>query len=388
MRFAKLLFLTSLAVVMVSCDGPVGFAVHSAKVDDHNYRIDNGADSVMDFVIKNNQMLLCGSINGEPDTLLFDSGAGQYLVRFFNKNNKPKGMKFYKIPMTGADKNTEVKATVDSCRIELPIRKVKAMQMLMLMDETHACENELRVDQHPILGFPAMDGMMFDFSHNQFRERVYLKDIDTITEFLPVRCRRDLKGVLFVYLTIDGVERECIFDTGNSAGIILKDDDRIDHPHETDLLYEGSYGLALGGKTSHQHFVVASDVPVNLNGNQDTCKVMFVKELEYNNIGLPYIAKYDWVIFGYLGKVYARPRTTELDHLSFTKHQNKRYGITTMEGNIKILCRLLDGKERYEVGEVIDAVNGEKITEENICHYYDLLNESGDWDELDITTRK
>ena len=381
---SKLFLWIAMAFLVVSCDGPVGFAIHSAKVDDHSYRIDNGDDSVMSFLIRNNQMLLCGSINGEPDTMLYDSGSGQYLVRFFNESNKPRGMKFYRIPMTGADKKTHVKATVDSCRIELPIRRIKGMQTLMLMDKTHACDHELRVDQHPILGFPAMDGMMLDFSHNQFHERVRLKDIDTITEYLPVRCRRDLRGVLFVYLNIDGVERECIFDTGNSSGILLKDENRVEHPRKTDMLYEGSYGLAIGGKVSHQHFVVAKDVPVDLNGNQDTCKVMYVKELEFDNVGLPYIMKYDWVIFGYMGKAYAKPRRAELDDQSYSRFKNTRYGITTMDGNIKILCRLLDGKERYEVGDVIGTVNGEPITSENICHYFELLNEHENWDDFDI----
>ena len=208
-----------------------------------------------------------------------------------------------------------------------------------------------------------------------------------ITEYLPVRCRRDPRGVLFVYLTIDGVERECIFDTGNSSGILLKDESRVEHPHETDLLYEGSYGLAIGGKVSHQHFVVAKDVPVNLNENQDTCKVMYVKELEFNNVGLPYIMKYDWVIFGYLDKAYAKPRMTKIADQPYTKSKNTRYGITTMDDNIKVLCRLLDGKERFEVGDVIGAINGEQITPENICHYFELLNKSEDWDEFDITLK-
>ena len=387
MRFTKLFLLTILAVLMVSCDGPVGFAAHSAKVDDHQYRIDEGADSVMDFVMKNNQILLCGKINGEPDTLLYDSGSGQYLVRFFNKNNKPKGVKFYEIPMTGADKKTKVQATVDSCRIELPTRKIKGMQMLMLMDEVHSCENEPRVDRHPILGFPAMDGVMLDFTHHQIRERVWLKDLDTINEYLPVRCRRDPRGLLFVYLTIDGVEQECIFDTGNSGGILLKDENRVNHPHETDMVYEGSFGLAIGGKTSHQHFVVAKDVPVGFNGSSDTCKVLYVNELEFNNVGIQYISKYDWVVFGYLGKVYAKHRTTDADIKLPGIFNNQRYGISTMDGNIKILCRLLDSNERYEVGDVIDAVNGEKITPENLCDYYDLLNKSESWNEFNINIR-
>lgn len=374
--------LALLSLLITSCDGPLGFAIHNAKVDDHTYRIDYGADTVMDFVLKNNQMLLLGSINGDSDTLLYDSGSSYYLVRFFNERNKPDGVRFYHIPVTGADKQADMKATTDSCRIELPIRKVKAMQMLLLMEEKHACEKELRVNRYPILGFPAMDGVMLNFSENKIHEQVHLKNLDTVTEFHSVKCRRDWRGVLFIYPVIDGVEWECVFDTGNSSGILLKDENRVDHPNETDMLYEGSYGLALGGKTSHQHYVVAQNVGIDLGGWRDTCQVMYVKELEFNNVGMQYISKFDWVIFGYMDKVYARPRT--MDTLEQVKRRNPRYGITTMDGDIRILTRLLDGHEAFRVDDRIKSVNGEEITPENICDYYKLLSESDDWTEFDI----
>ena len=89
MRRLRLYMLMTLLLLLTSCDGPVGFAIHNAKVDDHNYRIDYGVDTVMDFELKNNQMLLCGSINGELDTLLFDSGSSYYLVRFSMRKTSP-----------------------------------------------------------------------------------------------------------------------------------------------------------------------------------------------------------------------------------------------------------------------------------------------------------
>ncbi len=51
------------------------------------------------------------------------------------------------------------------------------------------------------------------------------------------------------------------------------------------------------------------------------------------------------------------------------------------------ITRLINGKEVFKVGDQIVSVNGETITEENICHYYDLLSESKDWSEFDIKVK-
>ena len=48
MRRLRLYMLMALLLLLTSCDGPVGFAIHNAKVDDHKYRIDYGVDTVMD----------------------------------------------------------------------------------------------------------------------------------------------------------------------------------------------------------------------------------------------------------------------------------------------------------------------------------------------------
>ena len=48
MRRLRLYMLMALLLLLTSCDGPVGFAFHNAKVDDHKYRIDYGVDTVMD----------------------------------------------------------------------------------------------------------------------------------------------------------------------------------------------------------------------------------------------------------------------------------------------------------------------------------------------------
>ena len=63
------------------------------------------------------------------------------------------------------------------------------------------------------------------------------------------------------------------------------------------------------------------------------------------------------------------------------------YRVSTADGTLKILTRRIDGNEKFRVGDQIISVNGEKITEENICHYYDLLKEAKDWSGFEIRVK-
>ena len=63
------------------------------------------------------------------------------------------------------------------------------------------------------------------------------------------------------------------------------------------------------------------------------------------------------------------------------------YKVSSSDGTLKILTRRIDGNEKFKVGDQIVSVNGEKINEENICHYYDLLKEAEDWSGFEIRVK-
>ena len=52
-----------------------------------------------------------------------------------------------------------------------------------------------------------------------------------------------------------------------------------------------------------------------------------------------------------------------------------------------LITRLLGGNEKYKVGDQIISVDGEKITEDNICYYFDLLTASKDWSGFEIAVK-
>ena len=90
-------------LLMTSCNGPIGYAIHVAKTDTHtrSYNTNEEADDdTVRFVIHKNyrQMLMKAEINDVEDTVLFDSGSSIAAVLFYTDENKPKGMRFYKVP--------------------------------------------------------------------------------------------------------------------------------------------------------------------------------------------------------------------------------------------------------------------------------------------------
>ena len=81
--------------------------------------------------------------------------------------------------------------------------------------------------------------------------------------------------------------------------------------------------------------------------------------------------------------MYVRPHVTD----DVKPLKMPVYRLYVNDGKLKIMTRLINGNEVFKVGDQIISVNGETITEENICHYYELLNKAQDWTEFEIRVR-
>lgn len=400
-KLLKNLAVFMMLMVMSSCgDGIVGYAIHNLKTDNRmrRYNFNEGVeDDTIRFVINDrNQMLLRAKVNEVEDTVLYDSGAGLPFVQFYTEETKPEGMKFYHIPLMGADQKTKAYMTTIPVHIETPMCIVEHFGNAMLVENTNTCEKEPSIDAYNIIGFPGlnMSPYCINFTKNQMYNIDDMSAIDT-TEYVPVKCKFDnMLNVMFVYPVINGEEYECVFDTGNGGGLLLLDEQRVENHTDVDLVYEGSYGKAIGGFTGEQHFVVAPETTVGFAGREETVPVMYLEgNLAYNNMGFQYIKRFDWIIEHRSNKsnvdadeiihrMYAKPHAADT-----MEYQKKNYSLTTADGTLKIALRLLDGNERFKVGDQIVSVNGVTITEENICHYYDLLTEHQDWSEYGIKVK-
>ncbi len=386
-KLFKLLALLSMVFAMTSC-GTVGLLIHTAKIfnDNSSFSTNSTYDTIHFVVSKRNQMLLKAEINGKSDTVMYDSGVNSFALLMYTPSTKPDGMKFYSNRVTGADKRSKIKVTTLPVMIKTDMVVSEGVGFANLSPEPPVCQKEPSLSAHNIIGFQGLNLIryMIDFTNNQMYEIPDSLNIDT-TEFIPIKCKF-YRDVLWVYPRINGVEYECIFDTGNgAAAFLLQDEQRVGNPLENDYVFEGSYGQAIGGHTEKQTFVLANQERLSLANVDKEAEVMYVKSLEHNNMGLKAISKYDWIISNRDSnlRMYARPHTTDV----VKPFEASAYRVSTADGTLKILTRLINGNEKFNVGDQIVSVNGEKITEENICHYYDLLTENKDWSGFEIEVK-
>ena len=363
---------------------PVGLLVHTFSNKDGKMT-EVRFDDTIPFVIQGNRMLFKAEVNGKPDTLMYDSGVNALLLMMYTPSTQPEGMKFYRHRVTGADKKSKVKTTTFPVMIGTSLVNNSGIGFAVLNPEPPLCKKS-SISDHHLLGSEALNigHYMLDFTRHEIRFSHYSELIDT-TGFVPIKCTTK-RHALWVYPQINGVEYECILDTGNgNTGFLLKDEQRIESPQVNDYVYEGSYGVGIGGRSDEQRFVRAPQEAFSFGGVEKEAEATYVKKLPFNNMGLKAISQYDWIISAsYDGpKVYVRPHAAD----EVNPSDIIRYKLDVDDGKLRISARLVDGKETFKVGDKIVSVNGEKITEENICYYFDLLAENTDWSEFEIKVK-
>ena len=369
---------------------PVGLIIHTLGVMSKGEDMTEVClDDTIHFVQKGNYIVFQAEVNGEPDTVIYDSGVNFMFLMMYTPSTSPEGMKFYRNRVTGADKRSSIKMTTMPVKIGRKFGEYKVENggfgLGILNPEPPLC-TDFFVSKYDLIGFQGFDfgPYMIDFTNSEICPVPYPLPIDT-TEFVPIKCKIK-RGVLWVYPRVNGEEYECIFDTGNgNAGFLLKDEKRVEKPSGNDYVYEGSYGTSIGGHVSNQRYVCAPKEAFSIEGSVKETDVKYVKKLPFNNMGLKAISQYDWVISIYGGtpKVYVRPHVSDEPPV----FDFFRYRLLAADGRLTISARLIDGAEKFKVGDQIISVNGEEITEENICHYYNLLTENKDWSGFEIRVK-
>ena len=366
---------------------PVGLIIHTLRVfSTGDYDVTEvRLDDTIHFVMDGSFMKFKAEVNGKPDTVIYDSGVSAMMAMMFTPSTKPEGMKFYRHRVTGADKKSWIKSTTLAVTIGTDRVSNTSVGLAILNPEPPLCAKYFISDHH-LLGSESLNigHYKLDFTNREITFIPYSEPVDT-AGFVPIKCAMK-RRTLWVYPQINGVEYECIFDTGNgNAGFLLVDEQRIKNPRVNDCVYEGSYGISIGGQASKQRFVRTPQEPFGLGGVEKEAEITYVKDLPFNNMGLKAISQFDWIVSAskYGPKVYVRPHAVDEDKPSVMI----RYKLIVDDGKLKISARLVDGKEVFKVGDQIISVNGEKITEENICYYYDLLTENNDWSGFEIRVK-
>lgn len=341
-------------------------------------------DSVA-FVLKDNKLLFEADVNGEKDTVQLDLGYNAPMGKLVSSTERP-DLQYNEATVTTLEKSTKLHMALDTVNYAFGNFTAHAYCNFIQVDSIIPyCDAEPGFD-YPLVGsfglLKSYHYLGFNFTDNvMVMDQVFEKDID-LTGYQEVKCKFKMISLLFITLNVDGKEHNCVFDTGNSGGIILKDKKRVDENRETDVPFDGAYAIAASGPTEKTVFCYAPNENVTMDSYSCEADVLYVPDIDMDNVGMKFISRFDWIISPSFDKVYFRPRNVKEE--PFEIHP---YKITTANGRISILRRCLSMNPEFNVGDIIKSVNGEEITEENICHYYELLKEAKDWSVFDIEVK-
>ena len=95
---------------------------------------------------------------------------------------------------------------------------------------------------------------------------------------------------------------------------------------------------------------------------------------------MQFIQRFDWFYDRVKNDLYYKPRDVEENQFNI----DQPYRVLATNDGLMIVSRIVDDKNTLKFGDIITSVNGEKITAENICYYNELLNNTLDWNQLEI----
>lgn len=105
-----------------------------------------------------------------------------------------------------------------------------------------------------------------------------------------------------------------------------------------------------------------------------------VSKIKTSKVGTGFLKGFDWVIDFDKQKVYFKK-----NGISLEAADRKTYETEVLEGKITVVSKNSKAKQ-YQLGDVITAVNGKKVTPENSCEIQELLMKTTDWEALEIET--
>lgn len=378
----KYLIITALALtsLLISSCSNVRFAFKNRKLTLAKCVSRGAPHDTINFVVKHGRILSEIMVDGKLDTVFVDTGFNGELVYIHPMSElKPD---YSKVKLSSAHKVAKIYEKLDTVHYSFLWNHL-GLAMNICMDLNVVCGESLC--DYPLLGMEAVlpeddwDRMNLNFSDG--RITYYTKDNMNfdLTGYKPIKCKyKWVTNQLFVYPVINGVEYECLFDTGNIGFLSLKKDKKNSQKTDSDIICEGSLGISVSGVDNGGEIIIRNNEKVTLGDDSFDATVFYVNAIKYNNMGLQFISRFDWYFDK--GQLYYKPR----DVVNPDYQIESPYRIIATDKGIMVIMKVVDDKNTLQFGDIITSMNGDKFTSENICHYYELLNKTKDWSNLEL----
>lgn len=347
--------------------------------------------SAEEIIFKSNQMKLTldeklsvdVKIDDTAEKFLFDTGASgtivfdTTLIKNFSKKEK---ITLFNVE----DPNGQVATFYTPANVETEMYNFNNNLVTVLKGMKNPCTNNYF--------YKGIIGSAF-FKKNSAQN--YLFDFDNLIlksseERFTEKDYSEIKSKFFdnhiaIYLSINGYEEPFLFDTGNLAyPLIIGSDSKIKPSNYIE--YVGSEGIVASGnlesnsKYSNENELFLAELKMS-------APICFVssKMGKYNNMGLDFIKYFNWIVDYKNKKVFFKRNNIPMEEQNIIPEYN--YLCMIVDNQLKIITKL-KSETKYSVNDQIIAVNNQKVTPQNICEMQSLLNETNDWNTLQIEILK
>ncbi|MGB6092469.1 MAG: hypothetical protein WBF83_01770 [Moheibacter sp.] len=341
------------------------------------------------FEIKNGLMYLNADFDEKPMIWMFDTGVT--VATLFN-SEQLNAYELKKIPFgkTKAADGTMIETKILSGDLENGFmsisQKLFAVIPTMSFNKNDNCEI---VDKTDVAGFIGMDvfydndsyvEINFESNHIAVLSQSDFEELSQ--QFRPLDA--EIKdGHIFLRTKINGKAHKLLLDTGFNGDIIFPYKKAKKMNLDKSEQYEGLLFRNAANIDRYGSLIQSADNKLEFGEFNFDVDILFVESINSSNLGLGFIKNFNWLIDYKNEKVYAQLISNSFSN----KLQEKPYKVLATEGELRFVKRKTDETE-YGLNDVVLSVNSVKITPENICRFQKMLNESNNWDNLQIEIKK
>ena len=183
----------------------------------------------------------------------------------------------------------------------------------------------------------------------------------------------------FLYLKLKGMDEpiKFVFDTGFGSGIHIIKKHLPEVEKDSISEFVGSQVIYANNTLNLEKVPVTTNFnsEVTFMGEHITVASMSVSNIKKSNLlGMEFIKKYNWILDFENRKMYAMKNNLNAKPLYLTsKMYNKDYFVFEYKGKLLMISHK-KGKNDYKLSDEIIAVDGTKITSDNMCHYLKELS--------------
>lgn len=228
-----------------------------------------------------------------------------------------------------------------------------------------------------------IDPSILEINFDENKIKILPKDFDK-AGFEIVNSVMKKINHFYILLEINGIKDYYLFDTGNGGNIIVNSKivklDNLSPSSER----EGINHFTAAGLDKISIKKTYKNVDIFIGKEKGVSDVEISTSISNANVGMDFIRQFNWILDWKNKKIYAQKRE------NYKRPENKilqDYIVLDQKDKLLVLNKSVKAT-KYNVGDEIISVNGEKVTPENICEMQSMLNKTEEWNTLKLEIRK